>query len=54
MGVTIHFEGQLKDEAAYRDLVGLVSSLAEAERWLTEPIGSGEVTLQRVRDEKDW
>jgi len=54
MGVTIHFQGQLTSEAAYRDLVGLVASIAEAEGWRTEPIASREVTLLRVRDEKDW
>jgi hypothetical protein len=54
MGVTIHYEGRLSSEAAYQDLVGLVSSLAEAEGWQTEPIASGEVTLMRARDEKDW
>jgi hypothetical protein len=54
MGVTIHYEGQLTSEAAYQDLVGLVSSIAEAKGWLTELIASGEATLLRVRDEKDW
>jgi len=54
MGVTIHYEGQLTSEAAYQDLVDLVSSITEAEGWSTEPIASGEVTLHRVRDEKDW
>jgi hypothetical protein len=54
MGVTIHYEGQLTSEAAYQELVGLVSSIAEAEGWSTEPIASDKVTLQRVRDEKDW
>jgi hypothetical protein len=53
MGVTIHYEGQLTSEAAHQDLVCLVSSIAEAEGWLTEPIASGEVTLlvcfERVR-----
>src|ERR1700682_4866367 len=53
MGVTIHFEGQLASEAAYKDLVGLVSSIAEAEGWQTEPIASAEVTLLRVRDEEE-
>ena len=54
VGVTIHFEGQLTSEAAYQDLVGLVSSMAEAKRWTTEPIATVETTLLRVRDEKDW
>jgi hypothetical protein len=42
MGVTIHFEGQL------------ASSIADAEGWQIETIASGDVTLPRVRDEKDW
>ena len=54
MGVTIHYEGQLTGEAAYQGLVGLVSSMAEAEGWSTESIASGKVTLQRVRDDGDW
>ena len=54
MGVTIHFEGQLAGEAAYQDLVRLVSSLADAKGWRTEPITADEVTLLRVGDEEDW
>ena len=54
MGVTIHYEGQLTSEAAYQDLVGVVSSIVRAKGWSTAPIASSEVTLRRVRDEKDW
>lgn len=54
MGVTIHFEGRLKDEAAYQDLVNLVSSVASQEYWRSETIDLKEGTLQRVRDEQDW
>jgi hypothetical protein len=54
MGVTIHFEGQLKGEAAYQDLISTVSSFAKAENWPTQMIESAEVTLLRVRDEQDW
>jgi hypothetical protein len=54
MGVTIHFEGQLNNEAAYQELVGVASSMADAEGWQIETIASGDVTLPRVRDEKDW
>ena len=54
MGVTIHFEGQLTSERAYRELVELVSSIAKSEGWRTELIASDEVTLLRVREEKDW
>src|SRR5882762_7872263 len=53
MGVTIHYEGQLTSEAAYQDLVGLVSSIAGAEGWPSESIASDEVIVARVRDEKD-
>jgi hypothetical protein len=40
MGVTIHFKGQLNDEAAYHGLVEFVSSIAETEGWRYEPIAS--------------
>jgi len=54
MGVTIHFEGRLRDQTAYEGLVGVVSSLAESQGWRTETIDSAEVTLLRVRDEQEW
>ena len=54
MGVTIHFEGQLNNEAAYHKVIDVASSIADAEGWQIEPIASGDVTLPRVRDEKDW
>ena len=52
MGVTIHFEGQLKNEAAYQQLLEEVSSIANAEGWSSEAIESGITTLSRVRDEQ--
>jgi hypothetical protein len=54
MGVTIHFEGQLENEAAYQRLVEQVSSIVKAEGWLSEEIESKVTTLLRVRDEHDW
>jgi hypothetical protein len=54
VGVTIHFEGQLKDEAAYQGLLEVVCSIASVEAWLTEAIESKATTLSRVRDERDW
>ena len=54
MGVTIHFEGQLKNEAAYQELLEEVSSIAKAEGWSTEASESEVKTLSRVRDEQDW
>jgi hypothetical protein len=40
MEVTVHLVEQLKSEAAYRDLVQIVSSVAEREGRLTGPIGN--------------
>jgi hypothetical protein len=54
MGVTIHFQGQLISEQAFRELVELVSSISKAEGWRTELIAAAEKKLLRVRDEKDW
>ena len=53
MGVTIHFEGQLRNEAAYQQLLEEVSSIAKAEGWASEAIESRVTTLSRVRDEQD-
>lgn len=49
-----HFEGQLKNEAAYQQLLEEVSSIAKAEGWSSETIASNVTTLTRVRDEQDW
>jgi hypothetical protein len=54
MGVTIHFEGQLLSNAVYDDLIATITAIAERQNWLTAVIESSEVTLLRVRDEKDW
>jgi hypothetical protein len=54
MGVTIHFEGQLIDESAYRSLINVAGSFAAEQGWLTERIEISHTTLSRVRDEKDW
>jgi hypothetical protein len=54
IGVTIHFEGQLNNEAAYQELIGGAFTMANAEGWPIQPIAPGEVALSRVRDEKEW
>ena len=54
MGVTIHYEGQLIDEASYDGVIRAAKAYAEEEGWPTEPIESSEVTLLRVRNEEDW
>lgn len=54
MGVTIHFEGQLLSNVVYDDLIATITAIAERQNWLTAVMESAEVTLLRVRDEKDW
>jgi len=54
MGVTIHYEGQLIDEEAFCGLVDVVLKFSDERGWATERIESQEVTLLRVRDEKEW
>jgi hypothetical protein len=54
MGVTIHFEGQVKDEAAYLALLKVATAFASRHHWPVQRIDLKEVTLLRVRDEQDW
>lgn len=54
MGVTIHFEGQLKDQAALHDLIAAAEAFAQEQGWRTELIESDKATLLRVRDEENW
>jgi hypothetical protein len=54
VGVTIHFEGRLLDQATYASAVELARGYAIDRGWRTEPIDESCVTLQRVRDEEDW
>jgi len=53
MGVTIHFEGQLLDEGAFRTLIDTAVTFAEERNWRKESISSEMSTLLRVRDEQD-
>jgi hypothetical protein len=54
MGVTIHFEGKLKSERAYDDLLASISAIASRQKWSTEVIEPTEKTLLRTRDEEEW
>jgi hypothetical protein len=54
MGVTIHFEGRVKDEAAYLALFDAATAFATRHHWPVQPIDQKEATLLRVRDEQDW
>jgi hypothetical protein len=54
MGVTIHFEGRLRGETAFGQVIGTAKALAEREGWKWETIDEDAVTLQRERDGQDW
>ena len=53
MGVTIHFEGKLKDKEAYESLMASSMAFASEMEWPFSEINESEVTLQRVKDEED-
>jgi hypothetical protein len=54
VGVTIHFEGKLKDDEAYNSLMASSKKFAIEMEWPVSEISETEVTLQRVKDEEDW
>ena len=54
MGVTIHFEGRLRDEDSLDRAVAMATAHADRLGWPIESIDNSLVTLQRVRDECDW
>ncbi len=54
MGVTIHFEGRLKDEASFEAIMAETRLFCEDRSWPYESINEPHVKLSRVRDEKDW
>ena len=54
MGVTVHFEGQLRAPAAYSVLIDDLRDFATAHGWPAEVIAEEHTTLKRVRDERDW
>ena len=53
MGVTIYFQGQLRDEAAYHAAVSLANDFAARLGWPATPILEESVVLHRVKDEQD-
>jgi hypothetical protein len=54
MGVTVHFEGQLHDEASYEALIQDALRFAANHDWRTGHFVQAMVKLTRVRDEADW
>ncbi len=54
MGITIHFEGKLKDEAAFEKVISVAVSFANKEYWQSEIIDERNAQLSRFCDDKDW
>jgi hypothetical protein len=54
VGVTIHFEGRLKDKDSLAECLALAKRFSEERQWHFKPIDNPEVILRRVRDEQDW
>jgi hypothetical protein len=54
MGVTIHFEGHLRDHAAMKDLLQFARRFASERGWVTDDINEANVKLSRVdENERD-
>jgi len=54
VGVTIHFEGKLKDDRSLADVLAVATTFSKEHSWPLQSIGEPQVTLRRVRDEQDW
>lgn len=54
MGVTIHFEGRLKDQASLEAVIALAKQFCDQHSWHSESLNSNYAKLSRVRDEQDW
>jgi hypothetical protein len=54
MGVTIHFEGTVRDEGAYEQVVHTARTFAEQNGWRWQTINASATTLRRVRNEGEY
>jgi hypothetical protein len=54
MGVTIHFEGRLRDENSYERIADIARNYAARHHWQINRIVEAEVTLQRVQNDEPW
>jgi hypothetical protein len=54
MGVTIHFEGRLRDAFAYEQVLEVARAFALERDWPAKAISEQHVTLRRVRNEQAW
>jgi len=54
MGVTIHFEGQLKSDNNFEELIVVAKNFAELNEMDFNLFEESNKVLQRVKDESDW
>ena len=54
MGITVHFEGRLKDEVAYERAITTAIRFASVRDWPAESFRIELARLSRVKDEQDW
>jgi hypothetical protein len=54
MGVTVHFEGRLKNAQAFLGLLLHIEEIGRAETLLTERFENSQAKLRRVREERPW
>src|SRR5689334_12660576 len=54
MGVTIHFEGGLRDEKSYERVILRARAFAGQHNWKLESIDESQVTLNRIRNGEPW
>jgi hypothetical protein len=54
LGVTIHFEGRLRDEDAYRQFIDTALSFANEMEWSCREFHNDQTHLKRVRGEEEW
>ncbi len=54
MGITIHFEGRLKEPDSYNRCLDIITYFIKQNSWDFIEIPEEIRTLSRVKDEKDW
>jgi len=54
MGVTIHFEGKLKQTNSTKKVIDIVKKFAEQNNMAYSEFSEENVLLKRVKDEEDW
>ena len=54
MGVTIHFEGRLRDGEGLKEAIATAEAFARQRGWPIKMISAPERRLTRVRDEQKW